>query len=111
MPWHSRCAMSCSGTPLTMPSDTSEPLVGSHFTPDLRLHPLSWVFNAVTQIRALLVPLIVAAIVGSRREFSLWLPALVLVPLIGVALWRQWTYRYGFSLDGLVIHEGLFFRN
>ena len=103
--------MSCSGTPLTMPSDTSEPLVGSHFTPNLRLHPWSWVFNAVTQIRALLVPLIVAAIVGSRREFSLWLPALVLVPLVGVALWRQWIYRYGFSPDGLVIHEGLFFRN
>jgi putative membrane protein len=94
-----------------MPSDDPAPLEGSHFQPNLRLHPYSWVFNAVAQIRALLVPLIVAAIVGSRREFSLWLPALVLVPMVGVALWRQWTYRYGFSPDGLVIHEGLFFRN
>ena len=94
-----------------MPSDASEPLVDSQFKPDLRLHSSSWVFNAVAQIKALLFPLIVASIIGSRRDFSLWLPALVLVPLVCAALWRQWIYRYGFSPDGLVIHEGLFFRN
>jgi putative membrane protein len=94
-----------------MPSDTSAPLEGNRFQPTLRLHPYSWLFNAVAQVRALLVPLLVAAFVGSRRDFSLWLPALVVVPLVGAALWRQWIYRYGFSADGLVIHEGLFFRN
>ena len=111
MPWHSRCAMSCSGTPTTMPSDDPALLKGSHFKPNLRLHPYSWVFNAVAQIRALFVPLIVAAIAGSRRDIALWVPALLLVPMVGVALWRQYIYRYGFSADGLVIHEGLFFRN
>jgi putative membrane protein len=94
-----------------MPSDDPAPREGSHFAPDLRLHPYSWVFDAVAQIRALFVPLIVAAIVGSRRDIALWVPALLLVPLVGVALWRQWIYRYGFSPDGLVIHEGLLFRN
>jgi putative membrane protein len=94
-----------------MPSDDRAPPEGSHFEPDLKLHPYSWLFNALAQIRAMLVPLLVAAFVGSRRDFSLWLPALVLVPLVVVALWRQWLYRYGFSPDGLVIHEGLFFRN
>lgn len=94
-----------------MPSDAAAPAGRSQFAPDLRLHPSSWVFNAVAQIRALLLPLIAAVIVGTRRDFSLWVPAVVLVPMIGVALWRQWIYRYGFSPDGLVIHEGLFFRN
>ena len=102
---------SCSGTPTTMPSDEPATARWHGFKPDLRLHPDSWVFNAVAQIRALFVPLIVAAIVGSRRDFSLWVPAILLVPMVGVALWRQWIYRYGFSPDGLVIHEGLFFRN
>jgi putative membrane protein len=94
-----------------MPSETGTPVGGHGFEPDLKLHPTSWVFNAVAQLRAFLVPLLVAAVVGSRRDFSLWLPAIALVPIVGVALWRQWIYRYGFSSDGLVIHEGLFFRN
>jgi putative membrane protein len=94
-----------------MPSETGAPPAGDGFKPDLKLHPTSWVFNAVAQLRAFLVPLLVAAFVGSRRDFSLWVPAVALVPLIGAALWRQWLYRYGFSQDGLVIHEGLFFRN
>jgi putative membrane protein len=94
-----------------MPSEDRAPLEGDRFKPDLKLHPYSWLFNAVAQIRALIVPLLVAAFVGSRRDFSLWLPAIVIVPLVVTALWRQWLYRYGFAPDGLVIHEGLFFRN
>ena len=94
-----------------MPSDDPAPRKGGDFKPDLRLHPHSWVFNAVAQVRALFVPLIVAAIAGSRRDISLWVPALLLLPMVGTALWRQWIYRYGFSPDGLVIHEGLLFRN
>ena len=94
-----------------MPSDAAAPIGRSPFAPNLRLHPSSWVFDGVAQIRAFLFPLIAAVIVGSRRDLSLWLPALLLVPMIGAALWRQWIYRYGFSPDGLVIHEGLLFRN
>jgi putative membrane protein len=94
-----------------MQSESPEPPRSDGFKPDRRLHPSSWVFNAVSQVRAFLVPLAIAVIVGSRRDFSLWVPAIALVPLVGAALWRQWIYRYGFSADGLVIHEGLFFRN
>jgi putative membrane protein len=101
----------CGGAPTTMPSDTPSPTGGSGFKPSLKLHPASWVFNALAQLKAFLIPLLVAAVLGSSRDFSLWLPAIVLVPMVGVALWRQWIYRYGFAPDGLVIHEGLFFRN
>jgi putative membrane protein len=93
-----------------MPSDIA-PAGGNRFEPELKLHPASWVFHAIAQLKAFLIPLIVAAVIGSRRDFSLWLPAIVLVPIVAGALWQQWTYRYGFAPDGLVIHEGLFFRN
>jgi putative membrane protein len=94
-----------------MQSDDRATIGSDDFTPELRLHPCSWLFKTVGYLKAFVVPLIVATIVGSSRDFSLWAPAGLLVPMIGVALWQQWTYRYGFSPDGLVIHEGLIFRN
>ena len=94
-----------------MQSDDRATTGGDDFTPDLRLHPCSWLFKAVSYLKAFVVPLIIATIVGSRRDFSPWVPAGLLVPMIGAALWQQWIYRYGFSPDGLVIHEGLIFRN
>jgi putative membrane protein len=94
-----------------MQSDDRARTGSDDFAPELRLHPCSWLFKAVAYLKAFVVPLIVATIVGSSGDFSLWAPAGLLVPMIGVALWQQWTYRYGFSPDGLVIHEGLFFRN
>lgn len=91
-----------------MPSDPPSPSV---FEPELRLHPVSWLFGTVAQLRAILLPLVVAAVFGARQDYPLWIPVVVLVPLVGMAVWKQRLYRYGFSPDGLVIHEGLFFRN
>ena len=94
-----------------MQSDDRATIGSDDFTPDLRLHPCSWLFKAVGYLKAFVLPLIIATIVGSSRDFSPWVPASLLVPMIGAALWQQWIYRYGFSPDGLVIHEGLIFRN
>ena len=94
-----------------MQSDDRATIGSDDFTPDLRLHPCSWLFEAVGYLKAFVVPLIIATIVGSSRDFSPWVPASLLVPMIGAALWQQWIYRYGFSPDGLVIREGLIFRN
>ncbi len=94
-----------------MQSDDRATTGSDDFKPDLRLHPCSWLFKAVGYLKTFVVPLIIATIVGSSRDFSPWVPAGLLVPMIGVALWQQWIYRYGFSPDGLVIHEGLIFRN
>lgn len=90
-----------------MPSETAPP---AGFEPNLELHPASWMFSTLAQLKAALIPLLVAAFVGSSRDASLWFPAIVLVPMVGFALWRQRVYRYGFSPSGLVIHEGLLFR-
>lgn len=81
------------------------------FEPRLRLHESSWLFGVVGYAKTFVVPLIAAMILGSNRDFALWLPVAALVPMIAAAMWTQWVYRYGFSTRGLVIHEGMFFRN
>jgi putative membrane protein len=82
----------------------------TEFAPELRLHPLSWLFALATFIRQFLVPVVAFMIFGARNDAELW-GAVVLVPLLIGALWQQWLYRYGFGPRGLVINEGLFFRN
>ncbi len=82
----------------------------SEFQPQERLHPMSWLFGAITFIRQFIVPLIAAALFGSRDGAPSWL-AFMIVPLVIAALWKQYFYRYGFGPDGLVIREGVLFHN
>lgn len=84
----------------------SEPV----FQPQQRLHPLSWLFTLTAYIRQLIVPLAAFLIFGARDNAALW-GAIVIVPLFIGALWQQLIYRYGFGPRGLVIQDGLFFRN
>ena len=81
------------------------------FEPTLKLHPISWIFVAVNHIKQFVFALIAAIVVGSNRDAGLWWPLWVVIPLVVAAIWHQWVFRYGFSERGLVIHEGLFFRN
>lgn len=80
------------------------------FEPRLKLHPLSWLFALVTYVRQLIVPLGAVVIFGARDDTALW-GLIAIVPLLAAALWQQWIYRYGFGPRGLVIQEGLLFRN
>lgn len=82
----------------------------SDFVPDKRLHPLSWVFVLLASIRQFILPLVAIVIFGARDDGSAW-GALFVIPLVVAAVWRQYLYRYGFGPRGLVIREGLFFRN
>jgi len=84
--------------------------VGSDFVPTLRLHPLSWLFTLVASIRQFIVPLIAILLFGARDDGSMW-GALFVIPLVAAAIWRQLLFRYGFAPRGLVVREGLFFRN
>ncbi|MBL7251610.1 PH domain-containing protein [Alloalcanivorax sp. C16-2] len=81
-----------------------------HPVPEQRLHPLSWVFHLVGGLGAL-IPLGIAAALGAEWGGALWMlvPLLLLGPLAG--LWHQWVYRYDYGPDGLLIREGLVFRN
>jgi putative membrane protein len=80
------------------------------FTPTLRLHPLSWLFVLVASIRQFIVPVVAVLVFGARDDGSMW-GAVIVVPLVIAALWRQLLFRYGFSPRGLVIRDGLLFRN
>jgi putative membrane protein len=84
------------------------------FKPQLRLHRLSWLFALTTSIRQMIIPLAALLVFGARDEASAVAPMifpLVVAALFVRALWRQWIYRYGFGPRGLVIHEGIIFRN
>ncbi len=80
------------------------------FMPDRRLHPLSWLFVLIASIKQFIIPLIAVVVFGARDNGSAW-GALFVVPMIGAAVWRQFLFRYGFGPRGLVIRDGLLFRN
>ena len=75
-----------------------------------RLHPMSWLFVLVAQLKQFIVPLIALFVFGRRDDSGLW-------PLIGVAvlaigsLWQYFTYRYGVAADALVVRSGLLERS
>lgn len=80
------------------------------FEPQLRLHALSWLFALLGFVRQFILPLAAALFFGARNDPELW-GLLAAVPLLGAALWHQYTFRYGFGPRGLVIRDGLLFRN
>src|SRR5690606_9320605 len=97
-PRPSHCATSCSDRHNRMPSDrdaemdrgnAAQPPHGADTAPakdgkpDLRLHHSSWIFGTFNYLKSFLLPLIAATIIGSNRDFALWAPAFMLVPLIG----------------------------
>lgn len=89
-----------------MPSENSI----KDFVPKKKLHRLSWIFVAAQYLRQFIAPLAVALVIGARANEALF-ALLLIFPLIIAALWHQWIYRYDFGPRGLVIREGLFFRN
>src|SRR5690606_38151898 len=78
------------------------------YEPTQRLHPMSWIFGVLAFVRQLIVPLIVAAIFGSRGGAPTWI-GFAIVPLVAAAVWKQIFYRYGLGPAGLVIRDGVFF--
>lgn len=84
-------------------------------TPERRLHPLSWLFVLIKQLKQFIVPLIVLFFFGRSSSddnvsHELW-------PLIGVgvlalaSVWQYFTYRYRIGSDRLVIRSGLLHRS
>lgn len=75
-----------------------------------RLHPMSWLFVLLAQLKQFIVPLIALFVFGRRDDSGLW-------PLIGVgalavgSLWQYFTYRYGVGEDALVVRSGLLERS
>ncbi len=77
-----------------------------------RLHPLSFVFDVVGQVRQFVVPAGVVLVGAGTAGFAweAWLVLLV-IPSAIVAIIRALTFRYRFDPGELVITSGLIFRN
>jgi len=71
-----------------------------------RLHPLSWLFVLLQQLKSFALPLLVLLVTGRGNSWELWglVGAGVLVL---VSLAQYFTYRFRVEGDGLVIRKGL----
>jgi len=83
----------------------SEPLAEGQA--ERRLHPLSWLFVLIQQIKSFAIPLLVLLFTGRGNSWELWglVGAGVLVL---VSLAQYFTYRFRVERDGIVIRSGLF---
>lgn len=86
-----------------------------NFQPTLRLHRGPWLFGLSGAVKQLVLPLIALLFFGVRDDnpapMGPFVVPIIIAALLIRALWQQWTYRYGFGPNGLVIREGLIFRN
>lgn len=74
-----------------------------------RLHPLSWVFVLLQQLKQFLIPLLVLVVFGRGDRNELW--GLVAVAVLAVvSVWQYFTYRYRVERDSLFVRSGLFER-
>lgn len=88
---------------MATPSD-SAPLAPDDV--ERRLHPLSWLFAVLQQLKSFALPLIVLIVTGRGNRYELF--GLVGVVGIAVAALIQYaTYRFRLSPDGIVITSGL----
>lgn len=79
-------------------------------TEERRLHPWSWLFVLLQQLRQFVLPLLVLLFVGRGDRNELW-PLIGVGVLVVVSLWRYFTYRYRIAGDSIVIHSGLLHRS
>jgi len=75
-----------------------------------RLHPMSWLFVLLQQLKQFVLPLVVLLAFGRGDRNELW-PLIGVGVLVVLSLWQYFTYRYGVAGDRLVIRSGLFERS
>ncbi len=77
-----------------------------------RLHPWSWLFVLVQQLKQFLVPLVALLIFGGRKageSEDFWMslgPLIAVGVLVVVSVLQYFTYRYRVGQDGLSIRDG-----
>ncbi|HVI60451.1 MAG TPA: PH domain-containing protein [Luteimonas sp.] len=75
-----------------------------------RLHPMSWLFVLLQQLRQFVVPLLVLVFLGRGDRNQLW--SLVAVGgFVLVAVWRYLTFRYRIAADSVVVDSGVLLRS
>jgi len=88
-----------------MPSNTSGETVQAGVV-DRRLHPLSWLFVLLQQLRSFAIPLIILVVTG-RGGPAVWFPLLGVSGLVVVSVVQYFSYRYRSDTDGFVVSSGV----
>jgi putative membrane protein len=89
----------------------TEPVIAeAAATPERRLHPLSWLFVLLQQLKQFIVPLLALFLFKQGDRNELW-PLIGVGALALVSVWRYFTYRYHIDADRLVIRSGVLHRS
>lgn len=75
-----------------------------------RLHPLSWLFVLIAQLKQFIVPLLALLLFGGGDRNELW-PLIAVAVLVMTSLAEYLTYRYRMTADGLVVRSGWLHRS
>jgi putative membrane protein len=82
-----------------------------------RLHPWSWLFVLLQQLKQLIFPLVALVVFGARKssgDGDVWAslaPIIGIAVLVVLAILQYFTYRYTIGRDGLTVREGLLHRS
>ncbi|RDY66739.1 PH domain-containing protein [Lysobacter soli] len=90
--------------------DAPSPGAAPDATAERRLHPMSWLFVLVQQLKQFVLPLVALLVFGRGDRNELW-PLIGVAVLVVLSLWQYFTYRYGVAGDRLVVRSGLFERS
>jgi putative membrane protein len=77
---------------------------------DHRLHPLSWLFVLIAQLKQFILPLIVLLFAGRSDKNDLY-GLIAVVVLVIVSLAQYFTYRYRLRGDAIVVRSGWLHRS
>ncbi len=75
-----------------------------------RLHPLSWMFVLIQQLKQFIVPLLVLLFLGRGDRNDLW-SVVAICLLAAYSIWQYYTYRFRIDHDSVTIRSGLFERS
>ncbi|MFZ5655967.1 MAG: PH domain-containing protein [Pseudomonadota bacterium] len=75
-----------------------------------RLHPMSWLFVLLQQLKQFVLPLIALVFFGHGDRNELW-PLVGVGVLVVTSVWRYFTYRYAVQDDRIVVRSGLLERS
>jgi putative membrane protein len=92
--------------------DTAE----ASFLHERRLHPWSWLFVLLQQLKQFVLPLVALVVFGGRGDdgYGYWAqmgPIVAIAVLVFISILQYFTYRYRVGKDGLSVREGWLHRS